>query len=174
MTQMKVSFKPIAGLLLGSLVTLSAGVAPAAAQGMGVIAPTSSTWAKWFGLETSRECVLGHGRTQIQIGDVQQPRRMRVCVTDNVGARVIADGRQTVVSVAHCRAIVGFRSPWSRLTPWAGIGASRPSTPSSADGRTAHSTSTPWAPSPPGWPLAGITGNRDRPRAQPQQERRRQ
>jgi len=37
---MKMSSKHIAGMLLGGLVTLSAAVAPAAAQGLSVIAPT--------------------------------------------------------------------------------------------------------------------------------------
>jgi hypothetical protein len=38
---MKMSSKHIAGMLLGGLVTLSAAVAPAAAQGLSVTAPTT-------------------------------------------------------------------------------------------------------------------------------------
>jgi len=111
---MKMSSKHIAGMLLGGLVTLSAAVAPAAAQGLSVIAPTHPTWARWLGLETSGEFVLGRGRGQIQIGNFPEPRRVRVCVTsgttpasNNVGARVIAEDAQIVVPVGHCGEIVG-------------------------------------------------------------------
>ena len=44
---------------------------------------------------------------ELQIGNFEEPRRMRVCVTDNIGARVITDGHQTIVPVAHCGEIVG-------------------------------------------------------------------
>jgi hypothetical protein len=113
---MKMSSKHIAGMLLGGLVTLSAAVAPAAAQGLSVIAPTHPTWARWLGVETGGEFVLGRGRGQIQIGNFPKPRRVRVCVTsgttpasNNVGARVIAEDTQIVVPVAHCGEIVGAR-----------------------------------------------------------------
>ncbi len=106
---MKMSSKHIAAMLLNGLVVLSAAAAPAAAQGLSVIAPTDPTWARWLGLETGSEFVLGHGRNRIQIGNFQEPRRMRVCVTDNIGARVIADGRQTIVPVSHCGEIVGSK-----------------------------------------------------------------
>ena len=113
---MKMSSKHIAGLILGSLVALSATVAPAAAEGLSVVAPTHPTWARWLGVDNGSEFVLGRGRTRIQIGNFQVPRRMRVCVTShqtpaslNIGARVVADGRQIVVPVAHCGEIVGAR-----------------------------------------------------------------
>ena len=104
----------IAGMVLGGLVTVSAAAAPAAAQGLSVIAPTHPTWARWLGLETGHEFVLGAGRGRIQIADFQEPRRVRVCVTSgttpaslNVGARVVADDSQSVVPVAHCGTIEG-------------------------------------------------------------------
>ena len=111
------SKRMIAGMVLGGLVTVSAAVAPAAAQGLSVVAPTHPTWARWLGLETGREFVLGGAsRGRIQIAEFQEPRRVRVCVTSgttpaslNVGARVVADDRQIVVPVAHCGEIEGTR-----------------------------------------------------------------
>ena len=119
------SKRMIAGMVLGGLITVSAAVAPAAAQGLSVVAPTHPTWARWLGLETGREFVLGgasRGRIQIaesqriQIAESQEPRRVRVCVTSgttpaslNVGARVVADDREIVVPVAHCGEIKGTR-----------------------------------------------------------------
>lgn len=108
------SKRMIAGMVLGGLVTVSAAVAPAAAQGLSVVAPTHPTWARWLGLETGREFVLGGARGRIQIAEFREPRRVRVCVTSgttpaslNVGARVVADDRQIVVPVAHCGEIAG-------------------------------------------------------------------
>ena len=110
------SKRMIAGMVLGGLVTVSAAVAPATAQGLSVIAPTHPTWARWLGLETGSQFVLGAARGRIQIADFQEPRRARVCVTSgttpaslNVGARVVADDRQIVVPVAHCGEIEGAR-----------------------------------------------------------------
>lgn len=103
----------IAGLVLGSLVALSAAVPPATAE---VVAPTDPAWARWLGLETSTQFVLGRGRGQLQIGDFQQPHRVRVCVSEgttpaslNVGARVTADDTQIVVPVSRCGEVVGSR-----------------------------------------------------------------
>ena len=106
----------IAGMVLGGLVTVAAAVAPAAAQGLSVVAPTHPTWARWLGLQTGGEFVLGATRGRIQLADFQEPRRVRVCVINgttpaslNVGARVVADDRQIVVPVAHCGEIQGKR-----------------------------------------------------------------
>jgi hypothetical protein len=111
---MSVSSTRIAGLLLGSMVALSAAAAPAAGAGLDVVAPTDPAWARWLGLDTGQQFVLSPGRHQFQIGNFPEPRRVRVCVADhttpafrNVGARIIADGTQIVVPVAHCNEITG-------------------------------------------------------------------
>ena len=98
----------VVALVLGGLVTVSAAVTPAAAQGL-LRAPTHPTWARWIGLQPETEFVLGGGRGHIQIGSFQEPRSVRVCVTSgttpsahNVGARVVADDSQTVVPVGRC------------------------------------------------------------------------
>jgi hypothetical protein len=110
---MNMSSQRFAGLVLGSLVTLSTAVTPAASQ---VLAPTDPSWARWLGLETSTQFVLGRGRGQLQIGDFQEPQRVRVCVTEgttpaslNIGARVLADDSQIVVPASSCGEVVGSR-----------------------------------------------------------------
>jgi hypothetical protein len=42
-------------------------VAPAAAQGLSVIAPDKPTWARWLGLKSGGEFVLGLGQGQIRM-----------------------------------------------------------------------------------------------------------
>ena len=103
----------IVALALGGLVTVSAAVAPAAAQGL-LRAPTHPTWAGWIGLQPETEFVLGGGRGQLQIGSFQEPRRVHICVTSgttptshNVGARVVADDSQSVVPVGRCGTVEG-------------------------------------------------------------------
>jgi hypothetical protein len=71
--------------------------------------------ARALGLETGNQFWMGRGfRNRVEIGNFSEPQRVRVCVTsgeaeafNNVGARVIADGRQIVVPVAHCGEVVG-------------------------------------------------------------------
>jgi len=103
----------IIGLALGGLVTLSAVVAPAAAQGF-LRAPTHPTWARWTGLPAETEFVLGRGIGRIQIGSFQEPRSVRVCVTsgttptsNNVGARIVTDDSRIVVPVGRCGTVQG-------------------------------------------------------------------
>jgi hypothetical protein len=82
-----------------------------------------------MGLEANTQFVLGRGRTQLQIGDFQEPQRVRVCVTNgttpaslNIGARVIADDSEIVVPAAHCGEVVGARI---RVEPAGALGGNR-------------------------------------------------
>jgi hypothetical protein len=125
---MNTSSKRIAGVVLGSLVMLSAAVAPAAAEEARVIAPTDPTLARALGLETGNQFWMGRGfRNRVEIGNFSEPQRVRVCVTQseaqaylNVAARVIADGRQIVVPAAHCGEIVGSQITVEPATPLGG------------------------------------------------------
>ena len=122
---MSLRSKRIVGLALGGLVTVSAAVAPAAAQGLSVIAPTHPTWARWLDLRTGSEFVLGAGRRQIQIADFQEPRRLRLCVTSgatHVAARAVTQHREIVVPVGHCPDIQAARIT---VMPAAALGGSR-------------------------------------------------
>lgn len=90
------------------------GPAPASAQGLHIVTPTHPTLARSLGLQTGTEFILGAGRRQVQIGDFGEPRRVRLCVnsgttpaSQNVGARDVAEGGQTVVPVGRCRVIEG-------------------------------------------------------------------
>jgi hypothetical protein len=125
---MNTSSKRIAGVVLGSLVMLAAAVAPAVAEEARVIAPTDPTLARALGLETGSQFWMGRGfRNRVEIGNFDEPQRVRVCVTQsesqaylNVAARVIADGRQIVVPAAHCGEIVGSQIAVEPAAPLGG------------------------------------------------------
>jgi len=122
---MSLRSKRIVGLALGGLVTVSAAVAPAAAQGLSVIAPTRPTWARWLDLQTGSEFVLGATRRQIQIANFQEPRRVRLCVTSgasHVAARAVTEDGEIVVPVGHCRDIQAARIT---VMPAAALGGNR-------------------------------------------------
>jgi hypothetical protein len=86
--------------ILGSLVTLFAGVAPIAAHGLSVSRPA------WTSFATG---------TSVVIDAFQEAHRVRVCVTEStpaspdLGAWIIADDSQIVVTAPNCGEIVGTR-----------------------------------------------------------------
>jgi hypothetical protein len=103
---MRTAYKQAAGLLLGGWIALCAAATPAAAQGIGVAAGIDRARPGEFGFATG---------SPLTIGAFQEPRRMRICVTEsapaspNIGAWVIADHTQVVVPVSNCGEVVGTR-----------------------------------------------------------------
>jgi hypothetical protein len=101
---MAITRRRVAGPALAGWIALAA-LAPAAAQEVGIAAP-GSPLPQQFAFQT---------RTPIVIGDFGEPRLVRVCVTSdapaspNIGAWVIADGSQIVVSASNCGEVVGAR-----------------------------------------------------------------
>jgi hypothetical protein len=100
------TYKRIAGPVLGSWISLSAVVTAAAAQDIGGAANIDRARASEFGFATGGP---------LTIGAFQEPRRMRICVTEStpaspdIGAWVIADHAQIVVAVSNCGEVVGTR-----------------------------------------------------------------
>jgi hypothetical protein len=100
---MRMTYRRIAGLLLGSWMALSAA---AAAPGIGVAANIGRAGVSEFGFATG---------SPLTIGAFQEPRRMRICVTEStpaspdVGAWVIADHSQIVVPISNCGEVAGTR-----------------------------------------------------------------
>jgi hypothetical protein len=133
---MSLRSKRIVGLALGGLVTVSAAVAPAAAQGLNVIAPTHPTWARWLDLQTGSEFVLCATRRQIQIANFQEPRRVRLCVTSgasHLAARAVTEDGESSCPWATAAISRPLASPWYRRLRSAETGASKACTTSSAE-----------------------------------------
>jgi len=102
----------VLGLIAGSVFSAMAAGGPAPASAQALTMPTNPTWARWLGLETGHELFLNDGQQRVQIGDFQEPRRVRLCVNPgntNVAARVITESGETVVPLGRCREIEAAR-----------------------------------------------------------------